>query len=89
MRIETKTTLIFTITSDNPPHTTAVDFIKSAAKQWKAECHAAACPMKDGETESRSTEFRLTDGDANNLTYLASEIRGAMNLIGVAMSEAE
>jgi len=89
MRIETKTTLIFTITSDNPPHTTAVDFIKSAAKQWNTECEHSALPMREGETHNRSTEFRLTDGDADNLSSFAHQIRGAMNLIGVAMSEAE
>lgn len=85
MRIETKTTLIFTITSDNPPHETAVEFIKAAAKIAGAECHKEPSAM----SESRTTEFRVTDGDANALRVFASDIRSAMDMIGVQMSEAE
>jgi hypothetical protein len=85
MRIETRTTLIFTITSDNPPHETAVDFIKAAAKIAGAECHKEPSAM----SESRTTEFRVTDGNADALRSFASDVRRAMDMIGVLMSEAE
>jgi hypothetical protein len=89
MKIETKATLVFTITSENPPHTTAVEFIRAAAKQYKAECTHAACKMENGEVDHRKTEFTITDGDSDDLYVFADHIRRAMNLIGVLMSEGE
>lgn len=89
MKIETMNTLIFTIASDNALHTTAVDFIRLAAKQARTECTYAACPMEEGAVDQRSTEFRITDSDAPNLRWLSGEIRAAMNLIGVLMSDEE
>ncbi len=86
MKIEIKATLVFTITSENPPHTTAVDFIKAAAKQYKAECTHAACPMENGAVDHRATQFTVTDGDEDDLRVFAVHIRRAMNLIGVLLS---
>lgn len=89
MKIETMTTLVFTITSDNPPHSTAVDFIKAAAKQAKAEFTHGSCPMENGAVDTRATEFKITNEDASYLRWLSGEIRGAMNMIGVLMSDEE
>jgi len=89
MKIETKTTLIFTITSENPPHTTAVEFIKAAAKRYQSEVEVASCPMPEGAFDIRQTEFRITDGDAAHLERLADGVRDAMRMIGVEMSEQE
>jgi hypothetical protein len=89
MKIETKATLTFTITSENPPHTTAVEFIKAAAKHNRSECTHAACPMEHGAVENRATQFVVTDGDEDDLLTFAGNIRICMNMIGVLMSDGD
>lgn len=89
MKIETRTTLIFEITSDNPPHDVAVSFIKAAAKAYKSEVHTFAKPMPEGCIDQRTTVIHITDDDQEYLRTLASSIANAMRLIGVDMSEEE
>lgn len=89
MKIETKTTLIFTIHSDNPPHDVAIAFIKAAGKAYQSDVHTYSVPMAEGAIDQRTTEIRITDGDEDHLSVMADRIRQAMTMIGVLMSEAE
>jgi len=87
VKISTVTILTFTIPSANPPHNTAIELIEHAADLHDSEVRRKSLPMQD--PDERRTEFEITDGDAAHLSRLAADIREAMRLIGVVMSEPE
>lgn len=85
MRIETQTKLVFTITSQNPPHDLAVKYIEAAAGRFSTS-ERSSLPMDQNGVDWRSTQFKITHEDPAYLRNLADAIREAMTLIGVEMS---
>lgn len=87
MRITTKHTLRFTISSSNPPHDAAVAFIRAACARAATPCLIASVPMPEGALDSRSSEVTIESEDLSYLNQLSHDLATCMLLIGVEVYE--
>jgi hypothetical protein len=88
MTITTLHTLRFTITSPNPPHTTACEFIKAACVRTATACKLSSAPLPaDAGLETRSSIVEIECDEREYLEQLGSNIADAMQLIGVEVSD--
>lgn len=87
MQIESVHTLCFTMFCPTPRLSKiANDFVEFAAHQ--SEVRFAALPLLvDGDPASSRCKVEIVDGDRNYLERLGSDLRAALELIRVEVSE--
>lgn len=82
MQIHTRHTLCFRISCENPPHDTAIAFVKHACLRTQTPCRVTAMAMPEGAVDHRSSEVRI-DGDFEYLSRLSDDLREALTLLGI------